>query len=183
LVIRGDLVVVGVGATPRLDLARAAGLNVDGGIIVDEFLQAAADVYAAGDVAAAWHPILNRRLRLEHWDNAKRQGAAAARNMLGKQLAYDRLPYFYSDQFDLGMEYVGAPEDWDQVVVRGDASSREFIAFWLNDGYPVAAMNANIWNVNDELRSIVLAGRRIPAARLADMAIPLSELGQLSPAA
>jgi len=182
-VIRGDLVVVGVGATPRLDLARAAGLKVDGGIIVDEFLQAAAGIYAAGDVAAAWHPLLNRRLRLEHWDNAKRQGAAAARNMLGRQSAYERLPYFYSDQFDLGMEYVGAPEGWDRVVLRGDATSREFIAFWLKDGYPVAAMNANIWNVNNDLRSIVLAGRRIPAARLADVAIPLSELGQLSPAA
>jgi 3-phenylpropionate/trans-cinnamate dioxygenase ferredoxin reductase component len=183
LVIPGDLVVVGVGAAPRLDLARSAGLGVEGGIIVDEFLQAAAGVYAAGDVAAAWHPLLNRRLRLEHWDNAKRQGAAAARNMLGKQLPYDRLPYFYSDQFDLGMEYVGAPKDWDQVVVRGDATSREFIAFWLMSGFPVAAMNANIWNVNDELRAIVLARRRIPIERLADMSIPLSELGELSAAA
>jgi 3-phenylpropionate/trans-cinnamate dioxygenase ferredoxin reductase subunit len=100
------------------------------------------------------YPILKRRLRLEHWDNAKRQGAAAARNMLGQQKAYDRLPYFYSDQFDLGMEYVGTDRDWDEVVLRGNPAGREFIAFWLKDGYAVAAMNANIcWDVNDDLRS------------------------------
>jgi 3-phenylpropionate/trans-cinnamate dioxygenase ferredoxin reductase component len=181
--IDGDLVIVGVGATPRLDLATAAGLKVDGGIVVNEFLQSRPGVFAAGDVAAAWHPLLKRRLRVEHWDNAKRQGAAAARNMLGQRKGYDRLPYFYSDQFDLGMEYVGVGMDWDEVVLRGNPAGREFIAFWLKDGYTVAAMNANIWDVNDDLRSILLAGHRIGAERLRNTAIPLTELAGLRAAA
>jgi len=181
--IAGDLVVVGIGATPRLGLATAAGLDVDGGIVVDEFLQSRPGVFAAGDVAAAWHPILKRRLRLEHWDNAKRQGAAAARNMLGQQKAYDRLPYFYSDQFDLGMEYVGTGTDWDEVVLRGNPAGREFIAFWLKDGYAVAAMNANIWDVNNDLRSILLAGRRLAADDLRNPSITLPELAGLEAAA
>jgi 3-phenylpropionate/trans-cinnamate dioxygenase ferredoxin reductase subunit len=176
-VIAGDLVVVGIGAAPETSLANDAGLVVGNGIEVDEFLETSADgVFAAGDVAAAWHPTLGRRLRVEHWDNAKRQGRAAAANLLGARKPYDRLPYFYSDQFDLGMEYVGHAEGWDEVVVRGDPAGREFIAFWLRDGRPMAAMNANVWKVNDDLRALVAAGRPIDRAALADPAIPLSEL-------
>jgi 3-phenylpropionate/trans-cinnamate dioxygenase ferredoxin reductase subunit len=176
-IVAGDLVVVGVGAAPETSLAADAGLIVGNGIEVDEHLESsAAGVFAAGDVAAAWHPTLERRLRVEHWDNAKRQGRAAAANMLGRRTAYDRLPYFYSDQFDLGMEYVGHADGWDEVVVRGDLAGREFIAFWLRDGRPVAAMNANVWKVNDDLRALVAAGRPIDRAALADPAIPLTEL-------
>jgi 3-phenylpropionate/trans-cinnamate dioxygenase ferredoxin reductase subunit len=181
--IAGDLVVVGIGAVPRTDLAREAGLHVRDGILVDEFLQSVPGVFAAGDVAAAWHPVLDRRLRLEHWDNAKRQGATAARNMLGRRERYDWLPYFYSDQYDLGMEYVGNALSWDEVVFRGDPSSREFITFWLKDERPVAAMNANIWDVNDDLRAVVASGRRIPVTRLRDVDIPLAELVGVTAAA
>lgn len=174
--IKGDLVVVGVGVVPRVVLARNAGLFVRDGVVVDERLEAARGVFAAGDIAAARHPILERRLRVEHWDNAKRQGAAAALNMLGRGVAYDRLPYFYSDQFDLGMEYVGHASAADEVVVRGDPASREFIAFWLRDERPVAAMNANVWKVNGALRALVAAKRPVDRQRLADPDIPLTDL-------
>jgi 3-phenylpropionate/trans-cinnamate dioxygenase ferredoxin reductase subunit len=176
-VIAGDLVVVGIGAVPETSLAEDAGLAVGNGIEVDQYLETSADgVFAAGDVAAAWHPTLGRRLRVEHWDNAKRQGRAAAANLLGRREPYDRLPYFYSDQYDLGMEYVGHADAGDEVVVRGDLAGREFIAFWLRDGRPVAAMNANVWKVNDDLRALIAAGRPIDRAALADPAIPLPDL-------
>ncbi len=176
-VIAGDLVVVGIGAVPETSLAQDAGLAVGNGIEVDQYLETSADgVFAAGDVAAAWHPTLGRRLRVEHWDNAKRQGRAAAANLLGRREPYDRLPYFYSDQYDLGMEYVGHADAGDEVVVRGDLAGREFIAFWLRDGRPVAAMNANVWKVNDDLRALIAAGRPIDRAALADPAIPLPDL-------
>jgi 3-phenylpropionate/trans-cinnamate dioxygenase ferredoxin reductase subunit len=131
--IEADLVLVGAGAVPRTELAEAAGLPVGNGVLVNEQLEAvgAAGVYAAGDVAAAWHPRYQSYLRVEHWANALNQGPAAARNMLGRSLPYARLPYFYSDQYDLGMEYSGLAATWDRVVVRGDLAAREFIAGWL----------------------------------------------------
>ena len=113
-----DLVVIGVGVEPRTELAAAAGLDVDDGIVCDERLRTSADgVYAAGDVANARHPLLGGRLRVEHWHNALEQGPAAARNMLGAGAPYDRIPYFFSDQYDVGMEYAGHATDWDEVVV------------------------------------------------------------------
>ena len=130
-----DVVVAGVGVAPRIELAEAAGLALDNGVIADEYLAAsAASVFAAGDVASAWHPVFGRRIRLEHWSSALNQGPVAARNMLGTRTRYDRIPYFYSDQYDVGMEYSGYAPDWDQVVFRGDPAKREFIAFWLKDG-------------------------------------------------
>jgi 3-phenylpropionate/trans-cinnamate dioxygenase ferredoxin reductase component len=135
VVIEGDLVVVGVGVSPRVELAEDAGLTVENGIVVDEFLATSApDVFAAGDVAATWNTRYDKRIRMEHWANALNQGSVAARNMLGQHTAYEKLPYFYSDQYDLGMEYNGYADDWDRVVVRGDRAEREFLAFWLKDG-------------------------------------------------
>jgi NADPH-dependent 2,4-dienoyl-CoA reductase/sulfur reductase-like enzyme len=171
-----DMVVVGVGATPRLELARQAGLEIHGGgVVVDEYLRTSAPaVYAIGDIANAWHPRLRRHIRVEHWDNAKRQGRAVAATILGEGEPYARMPYFYSDQFDLGMEYRGFAPRWDSVVVRGDLAAREFDAFWLARGRVVAAMNANRWDDGKELAALVESGRVVDPALLADAAVSLA---------
>jgi 3-phenylpropionate/trans-cinnamate dioxygenase ferredoxin reductase subunit len=172
-----DVVVVGVGVTPRTELADAAGLRVDNGIVVDEHLATGVPgVLAAGDVANAWHPHYRRHLRVEHWANALHQGTTAGRNAAGATDAYSRLPYFFSDQYDLGMEYVGYGSADDAVAVRGDRDARRFIAFWHRNGAVTAAMNVNVWDVVDDLRAIVESGREIDPARLADPAVPLSDL-------
>jgi 3-phenylpropionate/trans-cinnamate dioxygenase ferredoxin reductase subunit len=170
-----DLVVAGVGARPRIELAVAAGLELaHGGVAGDATLRSSdRRILAAGDIAAAWHPVLNRRLRVEHWDNAAEQGRTAAANLLDGNVAYQRTPYFYSDQFDLGMEYRGAPSEWDQVVLRGDVAGREFLAFWLQRGQVVAAMNANIWDAGEVLADLVDRRAEVDADRLADLAEPL----------
>lgn len=172
-----DLVVVGIGVTPRTELAEAAGLDVDNGILTDASL-ATSDprIFAAGDVANAVHPFYGRRLRVEHWANALNQGITAGANLLGAGEAYDRLPYFFSDQYDLGMEYVGHATDWDQVVVRGDVDKREFIAFWLHEQRVVAAMNVNVWDVIDDLKRVIRQGQPIDHARLEDPTVALAEL-------
>ena len=179
-VIEGDLVVVGVGVSARDELARDAGLTLENGIVVDEFLRTSApDVFAAGDVAATWNPMYNRRIRMEHWANALNQGQTAARNMLSQDsqiTAYTKLAYFYSDQFDLGMEYNGYAADWDQVVVRGDLAAREFLAFWLKDGRVLAGMNANVWDQGDQIKALVRSGATIDPDRLADLSTPLADL-------
>jgi 3-phenylpropionate/trans-cinnamate dioxygenase ferredoxin reductase subunit len=180
VVIEGDLVVVGVGASPRDELARGAGLPVENGIVVDEFLRTSdPDVFAAGDVAATWNTLYQRRVRVEHWANALNQGQAAARNMLalgGHQSAYEKLPYFYSDQYDLGMEYNGYAADWDRVVLRGDPAGGGFLAFWLRDGHVLAGMNANVWDQGDGIKALVRGGAPVSAAGLADPSIPLTDL-------
>lgn len=168
-----DLVVVGVGAVPNVELAKAAGLEVDNGVLVDDQLRAAENVYAIGDVANAENTALGR-LRVEHWDNAIRQGKLAGRVLVGEDARYDWQPYFFTDQFDLGMEYVGRGSADDEVVLRGDEDSGEFIAFWLRDGVVTAAMNVNIWDVNDQLRALI--GRRIEPGRLTDPGVALSDL-------
>jgi 3-phenylpropionate/trans-cinnamate dioxygenase ferredoxin reductase subunit len=176
--IEGDLVLVGAGAIPRTELAEAAGLPVRNGLLVNEQLEAvgAAGMYAAGDVAAAWHPRYQTYLRVEHWANALNQGPAAARNMLGAGISYARLPYFYSDQYDLGMEYSGLATAWDQVVVRGNLTTRAFIAFWLKDQRVLAAMNANIWDVVDSTQALIRGGRPVDPERLANPHIPLDQV-------
>jgi 3-phenylpropionate/trans-cinnamate dioxygenase ferredoxin reductase subunit len=177
VVIEGDLVVVGVGVSPRVELAKDAGLTVENGIVVDEFLATSApDVFAAGDVAATWNTRYNRRIRMEHWANALNQGPAAARNMLGQHTAYEKLPYFYSDQYDLGMEYNGYATDWDRVVLRGDRAGREFLAFWLKDGRVLAGMNANIWDQGDDIKVLIRSAATIDPDRLADPSVPLADL-------
>lgn len=178
--IEGDLVVVGVGARPRTELAGVAGLEVGDGILADAQLETSVPgIFAAGDVAAAWHPVLRARIRVEHWDNAKRQGRAAARNMLGNAEPYLRIPYFYSDQYDLGVEYAGYAPTWDRVVFRGEPASRAFVAFWLSDGRVVAGMNANVWQVNDAIAALVGSGQNVAVERLVDPAVPLDDLEAL----
>jgi 3-phenylpropionate/trans-cinnamate dioxygenase ferredoxin reductase subunit len=176
-VLPADLVVVGVGVTPRTELAEAAGLALDNGIVVDEFLATSAPgVYAAGDVANSFHPLYGKHVRLEHWSAALNQGPVAARNMLGRSTVYDRVPYFFSDQYDLGMEYTGFAPTWDEVVFRGNPAEREFIAFWLYEGRIVAGMNANIWDVAPTIEALVRAGHAVDRARLVDTEVDLASL-------
>jgi 3-phenylpropionate/trans-cinnamate dioxygenase ferredoxin reductase subunit len=172
-----DLVVIGVGVEPRTILAAYAGIAIDNGILVDEFLRTGAPgVLAAGDVANAQHPFYGERIRVEHWANALNQGRAAARNMLGQSVAYERLPYFFSDQYDVGMEYTGYARTWDRVVFRGDPGTREFIAFWIEDDRVVAGMNVNVWDVADAIKRLISGRAEVDECRLADPAVPLEEL-------
>lgn len=176
--IEGDLAVVGVGADPRTELASTAGIAIAGdGIAVDEFQRTSApDVFAAGDVASAWHPLLETRVRLEHWDNARRQARAAARSMLGRRVAYQAIPYFYSDQFDVNMEYAGHAPTWDRVVIRPMPGRRAFLAFWYADGIVVGALNANVDAVNPTLSRLVGLRRAFDPAVLADPSVPVESL-------
>lgn len=178
-----EAVLVGVGVRPRTALAEAAGLAVDDGILVDATLRASAPgVFAAGDVANAEHPFYGRRVRVEHWANALNQGPCAARNMLGAREPYDRLPYFFSDQYDVGMEYTGLAGPGSRVVVRGDRATREMIVFWLDGGGRVlAGMNMNVWDVTDVVKALIHSRHPVDPGRLADPDVPLERL--LPPAA
>jgi 3-phenylpropionate/trans-cinnamate dioxygenase ferredoxin reductase subunit len=171
------LVVVGVGVTPRIELAEAASLSVDNGILVDAHLQTSdPNIFAAGDVANVAHPVYGGRLRVEHWASALHQPEVAARSMLGKPAVWDRLPYFFSDQYDVGMEYAGLAAGDDEVVVRGDRDARELIAFWLRDDRVVAGMNVNVWDVTEDIQALIRAGQPVDRARLADPGVPLADL-------
>ena len=172
-----DLVVVGVGVRPRAQLAAQAGLYVDDGVLVDEYLQTSMPgVFAAGDVAMTHYPFYGRRIRVEHWANALHQGPVAGRNMLGRSEAYDRLPYFFSDQYDVGMEYAGFAPTWDRVVFRGDPASREFIAFWLAQDRVVAGMNVGVWDVTDQIQRLIRERVAVDDRRLADPDVELGDL-------
>jgi len=179
--IDAELVVIGVGITPNTELAEAAGLTVHNGIQVDEHLCSSdPDIYAAGDVANAFHPSLHKHIREEHWASALNQPATAAQSMLGHDAVYDRVPYFYSDQYDLGMEYSGyvEPGDYDEVVFRGDVGKREFVAFWVKDRIVLAGMNVNIWDLTSAIQTLVSAHREVDTAKLADIEVPLTEVYQ-----
>jgi 3-phenylpropionate/trans-cinnamate dioxygenase ferredoxin reductase subunit len=174
-----DIVVVGIGVVPNTGLAEAAGLEVSNGIVVDESLRTSdPDIYAAGDVANFQHPLLGRRIRVEHWANALNGGPAAARAMLGQDVSYDRVPYFFSDQYELGMETSGVPEpgEYDEVVYRGDPKTMEYIAFWLSGGRVVAGMNVNVWDVTDDIQTLIRSGRPVDKKLLADSKVPLADV-------
>ena len=175
-----DAVVIGVGVAPDVALAEGAGLDVDNGVLVDAALRSSdPDIYAVGDIANHDHPVLGRRVRVEHWATALNQPAAAAAAMLGEDAAYENLPYFFSDQYDLGMEYVGyvGRDDRLTVVTRGDVGKREFVAFWVDDGDRIrAAMNVNVWDVPDAVKPLIVSGKPVDRARLADPDVPLGEL-------
>ncbi|WP_072687823.1 NAD(P)/FAD-dependent oxidoreductase [Rhodococcus marinonascens] len=179
-VLPADAVLVAVGAAPNIELAERAGLEVDGGVLVDAGLQTSdPDVVAVGDIAAQLHPQLDSRIRVEHWANALNQPAVAAATMLGSKAEYAKLPYFFTDQFDLGMEYTGyaPPDSYERVVVRGDLPGREFLAFWLDaDNHVLAGMNVNIWDATDQIRQLVSSSAPIDPDRLADPAVPLTDL-------
>ncbi|WP_433326070.1 NAD(P)/FAD-dependent oxidoreductase [Spirillospora sp. CA-294931] len=177
--IPADVVVVGIGARPNAELAQEAGLEVSDGVLVDQSLRTSdPDVYAAGDVANAFNPALGKRIRVEHWANALNGGPAAARAMLGRDVTYDRLPYFFSDQYELGMELSGvsSPGEYDEVVFRGDVDALEFIAFWVSGGRVVGGMNANIWDVTGDIQALIRSGATVDRGRLADPKVPLADL-------
>jgi NADPH-dependent 2,4-dienoyl-CoA reductase/sulfur reductase-like enzyme len=177
-------VLAAIGAAPRVALAEAAGLEIadrarGGGVVVDERLRTSdPDIYAAGDVASFHHALFETRLRVEHWANALNGGPAAARCMLDREVTYDRVPYFFSDQYDLGMEYSGwaPPGTYDQVVIRGDAGKREFIAFWVKEGRVLAGMNVNVWDVTDKIQHLIRSKTRVNTESLADPHVPLESL-------
>jgi NADPH-dependent 2,4-dienoyl-CoA reductase/sulfur reductase-like enzyme len=174
-----DLLIVGIGAAPNDQLAADAGLGVDDGVLTDEALRSSdANIFAAGDVANSFNPLLGRRIRVEHWSNALDGGPAAARAMLGQPVVYDKVPYFFSDQYDLGMECAGLPTpgSYDDIAFRGDRAGLEFIAFWLSSGRVVAGMNVNVWDVNDDIQALIRSGRPVDLSRLADPDVPLTEL-------
>jgi len=176
--IGADAVVAGIGATPRTELAEQAGLEIGNGIVTSAALRTSdPDIFAAGDVASAFHPLLGHHMRVEHWANALKQPAVAAAAMLDQDAAYEELPYFYTDQYDLGMEYLGHVEGgYDQVVVRGDLEAREFIAFWLKDGRVLAGMNVNIWDVTDSIKNLIRSGHPVNADALGDPGTSLEDL-------
>jgi len=178
--VTADTVLAGIGARPNVELAEGAGLEVSNGVLVDQALRTSdPDILAAGDIANAQHPVLGKRIRVEHWDNAIGQGETAARSMLRDGVVYDRIPYFYTDQYELGMEYAGyvEPGGYQEVVFRGDVDKLEFVAFWLDAEHRVlAGMNVNIWDVNDAIKGLVSSQKPVDPTRLSDAAVPLEDL-------
>jgi len=177
--LQADVLVVGIGAAPNDALAVNAGLEVSGGVLTDAALRTSdVNIFAAGDIANSFNPLLGRRVRVEHWANALNGGPAVAKSMLGQPVVYDRVPYFFSDQYELGMECAGLPSPgyYDQVLYRGDRSALEFIAFWLSRGAVVAGMNINVWDVNDDIQSLIRSRRQIDPTRLTNPSISLPDL-------
>ena len=175
--IEADMVVVGIGVEPRTELAERARIRVEDGVAVDEHLATEVPgIFAAGDVANHRHPFYGRRIRIEHWRNARDQGSVVARNMLGRRSAYDRIPYFYSDQYDTAMEYWGHAIDWDRVVFRGDPGERDVVAFWLADGRVQAGMSLNSSDETDAIEAIIRARKEVDVDRLVDRDVPLAEV-------
>jgi 3-phenylpropionate/trans-cinnamate dioxygenase ferredoxin reductase component len=170
-------VVVGIGVSPRTELVEGIA-RVDNGVITDERLQTSVEgIYACGDIANAAHPVFTQHVRVEHWANALEQGPAAARSMLGQDVSYDKVPYFFSDQYDVGMEYAGLHDpNTDELVVRGDMGSREFIAFWVRGDRLMAGMNVNVWDVSDPIQELVRSGASVDRGRLADTDVPVEEV-------
>jgi 3-phenylpropionate/trans-cinnamate dioxygenase ferredoxin reductase subunit len=177
--VAADAVLVAVGAQPNIELADQAGLSTgDGGVLVDAALRTSDhDIYAVGDIAAAEHPLFGSRIRTEHWANALKQPAVAAAGMLGEKAEYTELPYFFTDQYDLGMEYAGYAPTYNRVVFRGDVDGREFVAFWLDaDNRVLAGMNVNIWDVLDDVKSLIRSKSAVDPEKLADPQAPLGGL-------
>jgi 3-phenylpropionate/trans-cinnamate dioxygenase ferredoxin reductase subunit len=172
-----DVVVVGVGAVPNIELAAAAGLEVENGVVTDHALRTSApDVFAAGDVASSFRPLYGRYVRVEHWANALDGGPAAARSMLGQDVPYDPVPYFFTDQYDLGMEYSGIGAPGDAVITRGRPDDGAFIAFWMRDGRVTAGMAVNVWDVTEPIQDLIRSRRHVPSAALVDADTPLTRL-------
>jgi 3-phenylpropionate/trans-cinnamate dioxygenase ferredoxin reductase component len=177
--ITADRVLIAVGAQPNIELAERAGLATEhGGVLVDASLRSSSpDIYAVGDIAAAEHPLFEERIRTEHWANALKQPAVAVAGMLGEPAEYKELPYFFTDQYDLGMEYAGHAPSYQRVVFRGDVESREFVAFWLDaDDRVLAGMNVNIWDVLDDIKNLIQKRAAVDPDALADPQVSLGEV-------
>lgn len=179
-VITADAIVIGIGVAPAVDLAEDAGIDVDNGVLVDSSLRTSdPDIYAVGDIANHDHPVLGHRVRVEHWATALNQPTTAASALLGGDEPYTELPYFYSDQYDLGCEYIGhaTPDSYNRVLVRGDLASREFVAFWINsDNQIQAAMSVNVWDVIDQIKPLIAGHKNVDPDQLIDPTVPYTEL-------
>ncbi|PQZ92846.1 FAD-dependent oxidoreductase [Arthrobacter sp. MYb227] len=174
-----DAVVIAVGAIPSVELAQEAGLEVENGVLVDESLRSSdPSIFAVGDIANQQHPFLGRRLRVEHWATALNQPKTVAAAIMGEPASYTDLPYFFTDQYDLGMEYIGnaQPGSYDQVVLRGDLAKREFLAFWLSQGVVIAGMNVNIWDVSESIQKLIRSQKQVDLKKLADPSVALETL-------
>jgi NADPH-dependent 2,4-dienoyl-CoA reductase/sulfur reductase-like enzyme len=179
-VIEATAVVVGIGVQPRVELAARAGLAVDNGVLVNAALISSdRHVAAVGDIAAHAHPLLQTRIRVEHWAAALNQPATAVAALLGREAQYDLLPYFYTDQYDLGMEYVGhaPPGSYTDVVVRGDLDGRCFVAFWLRDNRILAGMAVNVWDAIDDVKALIRTRGTVDPTRLTDLQQSLRDVG------
>lgn len=177
LVVEGDLVVVGIGIDPNDELAAASGLQVDNGIVVDEFCRTSIDgIYAAGDVANHYHPVFGRRVRVEHFDNANKQAAAAAMSILGRPKSYDSVHWFWSDQYDYNLQYAGHASKWSQTVIRGELDSLDFTMFYLDDGIVQAAFAIDRGDDIVWAKELIAARAAPDPDKLRDQDIELEEL-------
>jgi 3-phenylpropionate/trans-cinnamate dioxygenase ferredoxin reductase subunit len=172
-----DFVVVGIGIEPVVDWLDGSGVHVDNGVIVDEYCQTnVSGIYAAGDVANHYHPLFKRRIRVEHWQNAIKQGTAAARNMLGRHAAYDEVHWFWSDQYDANLQYAGFHSSWEQLAVRGRLGSDSFLACYVNDGRIDAAVAFNRGKDLRRVMPLIKARRPIDLEQLRDESVDLRSL-------
>ncbi len=175
--IPADIVLVGIGAVPNIELAESAGLALDNGILVDaQGRTSNPDIFAVGDVANAETPALGQRVRVEHWANALDRPPSVAKGVLGKPGDFDKLPFFYSDQYDLGLEYSGRAGRDDDLVVRGDLDGREYVAFWLDGDRVTAGMNVNVWDVQDDIQALIASHDPVNRDKLADPDVPLAQV-------
>jgi 3-phenylpropionate/trans-cinnamate dioxygenase ferredoxin reductase component len=176
-VLPADVVIVGIGAAPNVSLAQEVGLEVDNGILTDAVGRTSdPDIFAVGDVANVEHPFYGRRLRVEHWANALNQPQVVVAGMLDEEGPEPELPYFFTDQYDLGMEYTGLGGPDDDVVIRGDLAAREFVAFWTHDGRVTAGMNVNVWDVTEPIKALIRSRSVVDPLQLADPEVPLEKL-------
>jgi 3-phenylpropionate/trans-cinnamate dioxygenase ferredoxin reductase subunit len=172
-------VLIAVGAVPNTDLAEQAGLAVDDGVLVDAALRSSdPDIVAVGDIARAHHPLLNTPIRVEHWNTALTQPATAAATMLDEPAGYQELPYFFTDQYEIGMEYLGhiGPAGYEAVVVRGEPAGGKFLTFWTRKDRVLAGMSVNVWDVTDDIATLIRTGTPVDPGRLADPQVPLKSL-------
>jgi 3-phenylpropionate/trans-cinnamate dioxygenase ferredoxin reductase subunit len=177
--ITADRILIAVGAQPNSEIAERAGLSTEhGGVLVDASLCTSnPDIYAVGDIAAAENPFYEQRIRTEHWANAQKQPTVAVSGMLGDSGQYNELPYFFTDQYDLGMEYAGYAPDYQQVVFRGDKKARKFVAFWLNaEKHVLAGMQVNIWDALDDIKNLIRKKEPVDTDKLADPEVSLSDV-------
>jgi 3-phenylpropionate/trans-cinnamate dioxygenase ferredoxin reductase component len=178
-----DFVVAGVGVEPEVEMLAGSGIRIDNGVVVDEYCQTnVSGVYAAGDVANHYQPLFGRHIRIEHWQNAIKQGAAAARNMVGQHVPYDEVPWFWSDQYDTNLQYAGFHTKWDRLILRGRVDSGSFLACYINDGRIDAVAGVN--RGKDVRRAIALIKdrRAVNLEKLADESIDLRSMSASSEA-
>jgi 3-phenylpropionate/trans-cinnamate dioxygenase ferredoxin reductase subunit len=172
-----DMVVIGVGVIPAIDWLDGSGIKIDGGVAVDQYCRTnLPDVYAAGDVAAWWSPRYDQRLMVQHFDNAGNQAVVAAKNMLGQEEVYDPVPYFWSDQYDLSLQFAGITNEYDKVIFRGTVEEGSWSAFYLNGRRLLAVLAANRFKDFSAGRRLLRANAEVDPDKIADESVVLKTL-------